>query len=77
MSGLNFGVLLFGLLMKRLTFQNWRHTASAARSNVELNRLDSLYGARSKSCEDGLKQLVCMTGIIVCKLSLLLTSQEV
>jgi hypothetical protein len=28
------------------------------RSNLELNRMESLYGARSKSCEEGLKQLV-------------------
>jgi hypothetical protein len=28
------------------------------RSNLELSHMDSLYGARSKSCEDGLKQLV-------------------
>jgi hypothetical protein len=28
------------------------------RSNLELSRMESLYGARSKSCEDGLKLLV-------------------
>jgi hypothetical protein len=27
-------------------------------SNLEINRMESSFGERSKSCEDGLKQLV-------------------